>query len=74
LALGRPLFVSLWPDEVRPGGAEESDRLLKWMSEWATVELISSVLHYEKPKFEHIAQRVSVVPVRFSSSLSPFCR
>jgi hypothetical protein len=60
VGLGRPLFVSLWPDEVRPRGAQESDRLLKWMSEWATVELISSVLHYEKPKFERIAQRVSV--------------
>ena len=58
VGLGRPLFVSLWPDEVRPRGGQESDRLLKWMSEWATVELISSALHYEKPRFEHIAQRV----------------
>jgi hypothetical protein len=53
------LIVSLWPDNVRPHGAEEADHVLNWVAEWAEVEVISTTARYERPRFESAAMRVS---------------
>lgn len=58
-ALDGILIVSLWPDEVRPNGAEEADHVMKWMAGWSDVEIIPSIPRYERPIFELAALRAS---------------
>jgi hypothetical protein len=60
VALDGTLLVSLWPDDARPGGAEEADQVMKWMLDWANVEIVPFVARYERPKFESAALSASM--------------
>jgi hypothetical protein len=57
------LLASLWPENTRPGAAQERQELLQWLNSWAQVELEISALRYTTPLFELESARAYSVPV-----------
>lgn len=66
---GAPVFLSLWPEETRPGAQMEATRIFQRIAKWGNVERRVATLHYEAPAFETSASRVGGGPL----SHSPLC-
>lgn len=56
---GGAIFVSIWPDDVRPQGATEALDFVRWVERWADVEVLPTVPLYEEPPFERHALEFS---------------
>jgi len=59
ISKGGTIFVSIWPDDVRPQGPTEALNFTRWAERWADVEVLPTVLRYEEPPFERHALEFS---------------
>jgi hypothetical protein len=62
------IFVSIWPNSVRPTGHSEALSFVKWARSWAELETLSVIPLYEEPPFERLAVKSSPIPIL---SMSP---
>jgi hypothetical protein len=56
VGIGGSVFVSVWPDHTRPGGAQELSTALVEISSWADIERNVEALRYAEPVFEVAAR------------------
>ena len=66
---GAAVFLSLWPEETRPGAQMEAALIFQQIAKWGNVERRVAKLHYEAPAFETRASQVGGGPL----SHSPLC-
>ncbi|MGO8184152.1 hypothetical protein [Rhizobium leguminosarum] len=59
VGVGGKIFLSLWPNDVRPNATKELESFMRWTSEWADVEPLALVPRYDRPLFERSANEAT---------------